>query len=151
LQTLQIEIEIEIEIGIEIGIEIEIEIEIEIGIEIGIDPCPPWHPAFTDRSNLTAELCQDRLNTVAVPGFSCLKPITRPFDSETDSAPAPAAPTLGAPTSPSALTPHQPHCQHRPFPQKTAPQLPHPLQSHRAIPNKSPSEKARSFMRRLQA
>jgi Zn-finger nucleic acid-binding protein len=37
---------------------VEIEIEIEIGIEI--DPCPPWHPAFTDRSDLTVELCQHR-------------------------------------------------------------------------------------------
>ena len=65
--------------------------------------------------------------------------------------PPPAAPTLGAPTSPSAPTPHQPHCQHRPFPHKTPPQLPHPLQSHHAIPSKSPSEKARAFIHRLQA
>ncbi|MGI6301407.1 MAG: hypothetical protein ACOX52_10180 [Verrucomicrobiota bacterium] len=41
------------------------------------------------RSNFTAELCQHRNNTVAVPGFSCLNPLTRPFDTETDSDPDP--------------------------------------------------------------
>ena len=42
-----------------------------------------------DRSNFTAELCQHRNNTVAVPGFSCPNPLTRPFDTETDSDPDP--------------------------------------------------------------
>ncbi|MGI6303927.1 MAG: hypothetical protein ACOX52_23200 [Verrucomicrobiota bacterium] len=42
-----------------------------------------------DRSNFTAELCQHRNNTVAVPGFSGPNPITYPFDTETDSDPAP--------------------------------------------------------------
>ncbi|HCF96094.1 MAG TPA: hypothetical protein DEW46_13630, partial [Verrucomicrobia bacterium] len=59
-------------------------VEIEIGIEI--DPFPAWHPACTDRSNLTAELCQHR---TAVPGFSCPNPITRPFDTDPDSDPDP--------------------------------------------------------------
>ncbi|MGI6300184.1 MAG: hypothetical protein ACOX52_03870 [Verrucomicrobiota bacterium] len=42
-----------------------------------------------DRSNFTAEWCQHRNNTVAVPGFSCLNPSTSPFDTETDSDPDP--------------------------------------------------------------
>ncbi|MDD8045247.1 MAG: hypothetical protein PHF14_02160 [Verrucomicrobiota bacterium] len=42
-----------------------------------------------DRSNFTAELCQHRNNTVAVPGFSCPNPLTRPSDTETDSNPDP--------------------------------------------------------------
>ena len=46
------------------------------------------------RSNFTAELCQHRNNTVAVPGFSCLNPLTRPFDTETDSDPDPDYPFL---------------------------------------------------------
>ncbi|MGI6300592.1 MAG: hypothetical protein ACOX52_06010 [Verrucomicrobiota bacterium] len=36
------------------------------------------------RSNLAAKLCQQRS-----PGFSCLNPITRPFDSDSDSDPDP--------------------------------------------------------------
>ena len=60
-------------------------IEIEIGIEIGIDPCPKWHRALMDRSNFTAELCQHRNQTVSLPGFACPNPITRPFDTDTDS------------------------------------------------------------------
>jgi len=39
------------------------QIIVEIEIEIGIDPFPAWHPACTDRSNLTAELCQHRIGT----------------------------------------------------------------------------------------
>ncbi|MGI6302257.1 MAG: hypothetical protein ACOX52_14565 [Verrucomicrobiota bacterium] len=42
-----------------------------------------------DRSNFTAALCQHRNNTVAVPGFSCPNPLTRPFDTETDRDPDP--------------------------------------------------------------
>ncbi|MGI6303794.1 MAG: hypothetical protein ACOX52_22490 [Verrucomicrobiota bacterium] len=42
-----------------------------------------------DRSNFTAELCQHRNNTVAVPGFSCPNLLTHPFDTETDSDPDP--------------------------------------------------------------
>ncbi|MGI6301608.1 MAG: hypothetical protein ACOX52_11210 [Verrucomicrobiota bacterium] len=34
------------------------------------------------RSNLATELCRHR---TAIPGFSCPNPITRPFDTETDS------------------------------------------------------------------
>ncbi|MGI6299558.1 MAG: hypothetical protein ACOX52_00645 [Verrucomicrobiota bacterium] len=41
------------------------------------------------RSNFTAELCQHRNITVAVPGFSCPNLLTRPFDTETDSDPDP--------------------------------------------------------------
>jgi hypothetical protein len=66
---------------------IMVEIEIEIGI--GIDPCPAWLLALMDRSNFAAELCQYRNNAIAVPGFSCPNPITRPFDTETDSDPDP--------------------------------------------------------------
>ena len=66
---------------------VEIEIEIEIGI--GIDPCPAWHLALTDRSNFPGEWCQHRNNTVASPGFPCLNPIPRLFDTETDSDPGP--------------------------------------------------------------
>ena len=40
-----------------------------------------------DRSNFTAELGQHRNNTVAAPGFSGPNPITRPFDTETDTDP----------------------------------------------------------------
>ncbi|MGI6299511.1 MAG: hypothetical protein ACOX52_00400 [Verrucomicrobiota bacterium] len=65
------------------------QIIVGIEIEIEIDPCPPWHPAFTERSNFTVELCQHRINTVAVPGFSCPNPITRPFDTDPDSDPDP--------------------------------------------------------------
>ncbi|MGI6300458.1 MAG: hypothetical protein ACOX52_05275 [Verrucomicrobiota bacterium] len=39
-----------------------------------------------DRLNFTAELCQ---HWTAVPGFSCPNPLTRPFDTETDSDPDP--------------------------------------------------------------
>jgi hypothetical protein len=42
-----------------------------------------------DRSNFAAKFCQYRNNTVAVPGFSCTNPITRPCDTETDSDPDP--------------------------------------------------------------
>ncbi|MDD8047377.1 MAG: hypothetical protein PHF14_13010, partial [Verrucomicrobiota bacterium] len=42
-----------------------------------------------DRSNFTAELCQHRNNTVAVPGSEWPNPIKRPFDTETDSDPDP--------------------------------------------------------------
>ncbi|MDD8046200.1 MAG: hypothetical protein PHF14_07050 [Verrucomicrobiota bacterium] len=42
-----------------------------------------------DRSNFASELCQDRNNTVALPGFPCLNPIPRLFDTETDSDPDP--------------------------------------------------------------
>jgi hypothetical protein len=63
------------------------EIEIEIGI--GIDSCPELRVALMDRSNFTAALCQHRIITVAVPGFSCPNPIPRPFDTETDSDPDP--------------------------------------------------------------
>ncbi|MDD8044693.1 MAG: hypothetical protein PHC78_13105 [Verrucomicrobiota bacterium] len=42
-----------------------------------------------NRANFAAELCQHRNNTVAVPGFSCPNPITRSFDTETDSDPDP--------------------------------------------------------------
>ncbi|MDD8046638.1 MAG: hypothetical protein PHF14_09265 [Verrucomicrobiota bacterium] len=41
------------------------------------------------RSNFTAEWCQHHNNTVALPGFVCPNPITRPFDTETDSDPDP--------------------------------------------------------------
>ncbi|MDD8046029.1 MAG: hypothetical protein PHF14_06175 [Verrucomicrobiota bacterium] len=40
-------------------------------------------------SNFTAELCQHRNNTVAVPGFSCPNPIPRSYDTDTDSDPDP--------------------------------------------------------------
>ncbi|MGI6300607.1 MAG: hypothetical protein ACOX52_06080 [Verrucomicrobiota bacterium] len=40
-----------------------------------------------DRANFAVELCHHRNNTVAVPGFSCSNPITRSFDTETDSDP----------------------------------------------------------------
>ncbi|MGI6304101.1 MAG: hypothetical protein ACOX52_24090 [Verrucomicrobiota bacterium] len=40
-----------------------------------------------DRSNFAAEWCQNRNNTVAVPGSEWPNPITRPFDTETDSDP----------------------------------------------------------------
>ncbi|MGI6299522.1 MAG: hypothetical protein ACOX52_00455 [Verrucomicrobiota bacterium] len=102
-------------------LQIIVEIEIEIEIEIGIDPCPPWHPAFKDRSNWTAELCQDRLNTVAVPGFSCLKPITRPFDSETDSAPAPGSADPGSADPGSADVPVGSNSTSTPLPTPTIP------------------------------
>ncbi|MDD8046961.1 MAG: hypothetical protein PHF14_10900 [Verrucomicrobiota bacterium] len=49
-----------------------------------------------DRSNFTAELCPHRNNTVAVPGFSCPNPFTRPFDTDTDSDPDPE---LASPSS----------------------------------------------------
>jgi hypothetical protein len=65
----------------------KIIVEIEIGV--GVDSCSDWHLALMDRSNFAAELCQHRNNTVATPGFSCLNPITRPFDTETDSDPDP--------------------------------------------------------------
>ncbi|MGI6301825.1 MAG: hypothetical protein ACOX52_12320 [Verrucomicrobiota bacterium] len=42
-----------------------------------------------DRSNFAAEWCQHRNNTVAVPGSEWPNPITRPFDTETDSDPDP--------------------------------------------------------------
>ncbi|MGI6303043.1 MAG: hypothetical protein ACOX52_18575 [Verrucomicrobiota bacterium] len=42
-----------------------------------------------DRSNFAAKFCQYRNNTVAVPGFSCTNPITRPCDTDTDSDPDP--------------------------------------------------------------
>jgi len=42
-----------------------------------------------NHSKFAAELCQHRNNTVAVPGFSCPNPITRPFDTKTDSDPDP--------------------------------------------------------------
>ncbi|MGI6299495.1 MAG: hypothetical protein ACOX52_00320 [Verrucomicrobiota bacterium] len=45
-----------------------------------------------DRSHFAAEFGQHRNNTVATPGFSCLNPITRPFDTETDSDPELASP-----------------------------------------------------------
>ncbi|MDD8046252.1 MAG: hypothetical protein PHF14_07310 [Verrucomicrobiota bacterium] len=56
-----------------------------IGIRIGIDSRPGWHLAHLYRSNLAAKLCRHRNNTVAIPGFSCPNPITRPFDTEADS------------------------------------------------------------------
>ncbi len=55
------------------------------GVGIGSDSCSGWHLALMDLSNFAAEWCQHRNNTVAVPGFSCPNPITRPFDTETDS------------------------------------------------------------------
>jgi hypothetical protein len=69
--------------------QIEIEIEIEIEIGIGIAPRPLWHPALMDRSNLAAELCQHRSNTVARPGSSCPNPIPHQFDTDTDTDPDP--------------------------------------------------------------
>ncbi|MGI6301948.1 MAG: hypothetical protein ACOX52_12960, partial [Verrucomicrobiota bacterium] len=45
-----------------------------------------------DRSNFAAKSCQHRNNTVALPGFSCPNPITRPFDTEPDSDPELASP-----------------------------------------------------------
>jgi hypothetical protein len=42
-----------------------------------------------DRSYFAAEWSQHRNNTVAVPGSECPNPITRPFDTETDSEPDP--------------------------------------------------------------
>ncbi|MDD8047636.1 MAG: hypothetical protein PHF14_14325 [Verrucomicrobiota bacterium] len=42
-----------------------------------------------NRSNFAAELCLHRNKTVAVPGFSCPHPITRPFDTDFDSDPDP--------------------------------------------------------------
>ena len=66
-----------------------VEIGIGIGIGIGIDPCPAWLLALTDRSNFAAKWCQHRNNTVAVPFSAWPNPITRPFDTETDSDPDP--------------------------------------------------------------
>ncbi|MGI6301443.1 MAG: hypothetical protein ACOX52_10360 [Verrucomicrobiota bacterium] len=40
-------------------------------------------------SNCTAELCQNRNNTVPAPGFVRPNPITRPCDTDTDSDPDP--------------------------------------------------------------
>jgi hypothetical protein len=68
-------------------VAIEIAIEIGIGVGVGVDSCSDWHLALMDRSHFAAELCQHRNNMVATPGFSCLNPITRPFDTETDSDP----------------------------------------------------------------
>ena len=62
--------------------QIIVEIEIEIGI--GIDPVLFCTWPSEHRSNFTAELCQHRNNTVAVPGFSCPNPITRSFDSDSN-------------------------------------------------------------------
>ncbi|MGI6303351.1 MAG: hypothetical protein ACOX52_20155 [Verrucomicrobiota bacterium] len=45
-----------------------------------------------DRSNFTAELCQHRNNTVAVPGSEWPNPLTRPFDTDPDSEPDLALP-----------------------------------------------------------
>src|SRR5690606_33265696 len=45
--------------------------------------------ALTDRSNFPGEWCQHRNNTVGVPGSEWPNPITRPFDTETDSDPDP--------------------------------------------------------------
>ncbi|MDD8047419.1 MAG: hypothetical protein PHF14_13220 [Verrucomicrobiota bacterium] len=42
-----------------------------------------------DLSNFAAKWCQHRNNTVAVPGFSCPNPTTRPFDTDADSDPDP--------------------------------------------------------------
>ncbi|MGI6300009.1 MAG: hypothetical protein ACOX52_02970 [Verrucomicrobiota bacterium] len=42
-----------------------------------------------DRSNFAAKLCQNRNNTVPIPGFSCPYPTPRSFDTETDSDPDP--------------------------------------------------------------
>ncbi|MGI6300916.1 MAG: hypothetical protein ACOX52_07670 [Verrucomicrobiota bacterium] len=56
---------------------------------MGIDPCSGWRLTLMDSPNFTAELCQHRNNTVAIPGFSCPNPIPRPFDTETDSDPDP--------------------------------------------------------------
>ena len=42
-----------------------------------------------DRSHFVVEWFQHRNNTVGVTGFSCPNPIPRPFDTETDSDPAP--------------------------------------------------------------
>ncbi|MDD8047094.1 MAG: hypothetical protein PHF14_11580 [Verrucomicrobiota bacterium] len=39
-----------------------------------------------NRSNLTAEFCQHRNNTVTLPGFSCPNSIPCPFDSEPELA-----------------------------------------------------------------
>jgi len=61
-------------------------------VGVGIDPCSGWRPALMDRSNPAAEFGQHPNNTVAVPGFSCPNPITRPFDTETDSDPDLASP-----------------------------------------------------------
>ncbi|MDI9382899.1 MAG: hypothetical protein QM518_01245 [Verrucomicrobiota bacterium] len=60
-----------------------------VGIEVGIDPCPGWHLALILRSNFTAELCQYRNNTDLLPGSAWPNPITRTFDTETDSDPDP--------------------------------------------------------------
>ncbi|MGI6302798.1 MAG: hypothetical protein ACOX52_17325 [Verrucomicrobiota bacterium] len=46
-------------------------------------------PQSRSRPNFAAESCPHPHNTVAVPGFSCPNPITRPFDTETDSDPDP--------------------------------------------------------------
>ncbi len=64
-------------------------IGVGVGVGIGIDPCSGWHLVLMDRSYFASELCQHRNNTVAVPGFPCLNPIPRPFDTETDSDPDP--------------------------------------------------------------
>ncbi|MGI6303929.1 MAG: hypothetical protein ACOX52_23210 [Verrucomicrobiota bacterium] len=54
-------------------------------------PCcgPPTSPDALQGHQASGKLCQHRNNTVAVPGFICPNPITRPFDTETDSDPAP--------------------------------------------------------------
>ncbi|MGI6300085.1 MAG: hypothetical protein ACOX52_03350 [Verrucomicrobiota bacterium] len=58
-----------------------------------------------DLSNFAAKWCQDR---TAVPGFSCPNPITRPFDTETDSDPDP---DLASPwTFSDGLRLVRPHC-----------------------------------------
>jgi hypothetical protein len=66
--------------------QIIVEIEIEIEIGIGIDPCPGWHLAsWTAQTSLPI----GGTTATAVPVFSCPNPITRPFDTETDSDPDP--------------------------------------------------------------
>ncbi|MDD8052089.1 MAG: hypothetical protein PHG55_12150, partial [Verrucomicrobiota bacterium] len=64
-------------------------VSIGVGIGIGIDSCPGSLLALMERSNFAAEWCQHRNNTVAVPGSERPNPITRPFDTETDSDPDP--------------------------------------------------------------
>jgi len=45
-----------------------------------------------NRSNFAAKWCQQRNNTVAVPGSAWLNPITRPFNTDADSDPELASP-----------------------------------------------------------
>ncbi|HCF95606.1 MAG TPA: hypothetical protein DEW46_11125, partial [Verrucomicrobia bacterium] len=57
---------------------------IEIGI--GIVPCSVWRLPSEHPSNIASELGQHRNSTIALPGFLCPNPITRPFDTDPERA-----------------------------------------------------------------